>query len=297
MKREYFLICIMSALLVGCNAESPHTTKNICREITDKSEGKCTANLKYLSSNYVVKKGYVYWIDIHNSTESPCMFGIGAIFHNMFSWKCQFLGWNHKDIVEERSLRKVAKFSPDFKTFEETEPSLPAWQQKHLVNYAKDDRAVYYYFFKLEDADPKNFSVIFPFGTNDKWQQFELSQSAGSTYLGGRRYKHVNFAELNLFTDVRCPGHGLSCLSISHMKEAHDHRRRPSMFGRIGNDIILFRYDGIAFFTNRMSPDTFTFSTRYRHYIYTQKKFYELHECGEWLIDMDIEYYERFINR
>lgn len=292
MKREYFLIWIMSALLVGCNADALHSGKKNCREITDQSEGKCTANLKYLSSNYVVKNGYVYWITIDNLTESPCLLGMPAFFHNMFSWKCVSSKWNDKEIVEERSLLKVAKFSPEFKTLEGTEPSLPGWQQEHLVNYAKDDRAVYHYFSKLDGADPKDFSVIFPFGTNKIWQRFELSQSAGSTYFGRKKFKYVNFSELNLFTDVRCPGHGLSCLSISHMKEAHDYERHPSMLGWIGNDVILLRYDGITYFTNSLSPDTFTFSTRYGHYIYTNKKFYELHRSEEGLFDMDVEYYE-----
>ncbi|WP_256832446.1 hypothetical protein [Pseudomonas sp. Pse1] len=80
---------VLGALSMGCaggafaSSQSPEEqvpSKNICIEITDESEGRCTKNLRYLFSNYVVKRGQVYWIEKTEYKQKPCQFGMAAFF-------------------------------------------------------------------------------------------------------------------------------------------------------------------------------------------------------------------------
>lgn len=106
MKPEYLLFYILGTALIGCDTSSanrPETeTKNnpgkeICREFTNDSQGKCTTKLRFISSNYVVKKGHVYWMTKTEHKETPC--GFGMPFFSTISCR--------GDVLDQKAIRSI----------------------------------------------------------------------------------------------------------------------------------------------------------------------------------------------
>lgn len=302
MKPKYCLIWLLSAALVGCGGSSvarPDTITNTnaewenCREFTNGALGKCTTNLRAISSNYVVKRGKVYWMTISEFYERPCLLGMGALFPNLTSWKCIKSETNQPYIVEERRLDRVARYSPAFQSLEGSEPLRADWQQEQLANYAKDEKSVYYKGKKIEGADPQKFSVIFPFGKNERWKKFSLSQSARTLFFRWKATEYVELNQFRVFTPVRCPEHGLSsCTAPREIDRFFESGNWGGILGWIGDDIVFLKETGVTRFAGMASTDMFMFATRYRIYLYTHNKFYELSKDHK-LIEMDVGYFER----
>ena len=303
MKSKWLLVLTFGVWLNGLafsvsahsqTGSEDDSSKVICREITDGARGGCSANLEKISNNYVVKRGKVYWFTKRQYREHPCMVGAGAIFSNMTSMKCLRSERNVPEYFEERHLKKVAKYSTAFKTLEGSEPHRADWQQSQLADYAKDDKSVYFKGVKLEGADPKNFSVIFPFGAHERGKRYSLSQSGETLFFGWKPNPYIDFANLQIFTHVRCPGHGLSCQSTKVMAELEEFEESQGVFGWVGRDVIRLQANGVTYFPGVVSPDMFSFATRYRTYFYSGNKFYEVGKTQDKLIAMDVAFYERF---
>jgi hypothetical protein len=302
VKPEYCLIVGLSTLLIGCDASSLTRPKpkqetadmKICREITDGKPGKCTRNLLSVSSNYVVKRGQVYWMTTRDYEERPCLSGMGAFFHNLTSWKCIRSGVNNVRHIEERQLKRTAKFSNEFQPLERSSTEHADWKQKQLSNYAKDENAVYFQNIKIDGADPKDFSVVFPFESKEIWSRFNVSQSGQSQFLSGKPTENIELSQFRAFTPVRCPGNGLSC--NKDFEYTRGDRLPHGILGWIGSDIILLREDDIIRFPNMVSPDMFSFSTRYKNYLHTKEAFYELSPNHRDFNAMNVDYYEHFNN-
>ena len=301
MKPKYCLIWILSLALVGCDGPTlppsealnrDHPSKDICREYTDESQGKCTANLRPISSNYVVKKKQVYWMHKSEYTDAPCLKSMAAYFHNLFSWRCWTSEPNHIDYIEERHLRRVAAYSPSFQPLEGSGPQLADWQQKQLADYAKDESAVYMGTSKIVGADPHDFSVIFPFGNDERWKDFSVARSGNTIFFGGRA-TDIDLNQFRAFSPVRCPEPWLPCpTNIDELLSNHD--KSVGILGSIGSDVVLLQDMGVVRFANMVSPDMFMFITRYKIYLYTRGKFYEVNKGSSWPVDMDVNFYDGY---
>jgi len=290
---------MLGAALMGCDTSSvnrpkPDTknnpSKEICREFTNDSKGKCTTKLRFISSNYVVKKWHVYWMTRTEYKEKPCGFGIAFYFHNLMSWRCFRSEMNQIDHIEERRLRSVAPYSAEFKALEGSAPLLATWQQEQMAKYAKDEKSVFFEDIEIIGADPNDFEIIFPFGDDEVWKKISVSQSGKSLFS---RWKPIGNIELNKFRayiPVRCPKNGLRC--VENFEDVKNDSFRYGITGWIGDDIIVLHENGISRFPGMASPDTFMFRTRYRTYIYAHKNFYELSGDRNQLLKMDIEFYE-----
>jgi len=167
----------------------------------DDSEGpveKCFTDLNPIFSNYVTKDGRVYWMSKSTYRREPCFRGV--MFSNLFSWECWTAKPRQINDVEERYLWLAAQYSPAFRTLEGSEPDRTGWQQEQLAHYAIDQTSVYFKDKKIKGANPQQFSVIFPFGEDEKWAMFKVSQSGDSTFLDGNAIDNVDLSQFRAFT-------------------------------------------------------------------------------------------------
>lgn len=300
MKRWIFITFLSSVVLVGSNTESvehlaqTYPSLDVCRESTNHTLGKCTTNLRSISSQYAVKEGQVYWMTRKYFNEKPCGMGMASFFPNLFSWKCWMSEKNESYEVEVRDLYRGAQYSPAFHSLEGSEPQRAKWQQDQLASYAKDEKSVYFKGKLIEGADPQQFSVIFPFGEDEKWEGFHVSQSGRSVFLMDKIIDDIDLHQFRAFTPVRCPEHGLSkCTGAREAGYFFKYGGWRGVLGRIGNDIAFLRPNGVTQFPYRVSPDAFMFASAWRVYLYSRGEFYELTKDGKKFIEMDVGFFER----
>lgn len=294
---------LLSAVLLGCGgldlrastaAVDPPTKEKVCREWINAYVGdpprRCSNNLRPVSSNYVVKGKYVYWIDQKNHDERPCPMGMLTFLARSSSLGCIASSRNEPREVEERKLYGGMRYLSSFHSLEGSIPLAVNWQKRALANYAKDEESVYFKGKKIEGAVPQQFSVIFPFGEDWKWNEFNVLLSGRALFLNGKKTEYVDLHQFHAFTAARCPGHGLSsCAGVWYDWEFIKYDR---VLGWVGNDIVLLRREGVTRFPDMTSPDMFMFATSKRFYIYSNKKFYELDWDGKNISDMDVDFYE-----
>jgi hypothetical protein len=196
--------------------------------------------------------------------------------------------------IEERKLKRVAKFSTEFRAMIGSKNPATDWQRDQLANYAMDDKAVYFRDKKIEGAAPQNFSVIFPFGSDERWKNFRVSQSESKIFFDWKAHQYIDFSQFRAFVHVLCPGYGLSCTSASQTKQAIKNEEQWGILGWIGSDVILLRGHNMTHIPNMVSPYMFSFVAGYKTYLFTRNKFYELNKERNKFIDMDVDYYERY---
>ena len=291
------MCCADSAFASSQSLEEPIPSKNICIEITDESKGRCTKNLRYLFSNYVVKRGKVYWIEKTEFKQKPCQFGMAAFFHNLTSWRCLTADRRgyQVDHVEQRILRKVAKFSPTFKPLEFHGGLKSDCQKRHLSSYAKDNEFVYFQRYKLNGADPKDISLIFPFGEDPRGENFNIAHSGGSLFFHGTKSPYVDLSGFAALKPIRCPGHELTCTPARNIERLSERDMAFGVLGWIGQDVVLLSpHRGATVFRGMASPDMFYFSNRSKMYFFANGNFYEVNEARDKLIPMDFRHYEQF---
>ena len=255
MKRWIFIIFLSSVVLVGSNTEiGEHLAQinlrlDVCREWTNRTLGKCTTNLRSISSHYVVKEGQVYWMTRENVNEKPCAMGMAKLFPNLMYLKCLISGKNKPLEIEVRHLDWSAQYSPAFHSLEGSEPLRAKWQQDQLANFAKDEKSVYFKGELIEGADPQQFSAIFPFGEDEKWENFHVSQSGRSVFLRDKVIDDIDLRQFRAFTPVRCPEHGLSsCTGARKVDDFFKYGNWGGVLGRIENDIFFLRPNGVTQF-------------------------------------------------
>lgn len=289
-------------VLTICN-ESIHGKINPNGEVDMRSQYRqqCSKDLRPLFGHYVVLKNDVYWM-VNNSYEhSPCIRGTGdttALFYNL-SWECMTAKPGQINEIEERQLYHVVKYSPEFQPLEGRELNLPDWQSAQLTDYVKDAKSVYYHGNKIEGTDPKRFRVIFPFGDDEKWRRFTVSDSGDSTFLGGENIGHLGLHQFRLLTPVSCPEHGLSKCTVYDNEDVFFQYGNwdGGVLGQRGHDIVFLQQDRVSRFSNKASADMFMFANPKRIYLYTRGEFYELANdavnLGKKLINMDTQYFEQ----
>ncbi|MBV7586039.1 hypothetical protein KW851_24635 [Pseudomonas sp. PDM33] len=306
MKLKVSIVMFLFVLLVGCERTSyvsdvrPRETSKFCRETTgDGSKGSCFSGLQVISGNYVLLKGNVYWRTVKTYSESACAASSGdatAAIPNLLSPKC-WIGGHERYYVSEYHLYFVVKHSPDFRVLGGEGGSVKVdWQQLQLQDYATDLKSVYFQGRVIREADPKRFSVIFPFGDNEDWDAFYVSQSGAMLFLSGVPQGDIDISGFHYFETTKCPGHGLPCTSEKDLADFI--RSGQSIVGWSGSDIILLRGERAYKFNGMMSKDAYVFSSIKRTYFYSNGKFYEFKfederglERGVKLFDMDVEYY------
>jgi len=300
--RFYFLIYFLSAGLVGCN--DPYLSpsgpddegtpgQKVCYEFTDGARGKCTPDLRPVFGNYVVKRGQVYWKEENRRYDTSCYLGALTFFFEPDLWRCLKSETGGIELIETRKLVNVAAYSPAFQSLHASEPTHVKWQQEQFVNYAKDMNAVYFKDQKIDGADPIDFSIIFPFGDDEIWKDFSVAKSGKSLFFKWNLIEDFELGQFRVLIPVRCPEHGLSC--VENFDDLKNYRTRHGVLGWAGDDVVLLQSHGIVRFPDMASPDMFMFMTRYKAYLYTHKKFYELSRAyKKELIEMNVGFYENY---
>lgn len=305
-----------------CNAmiyDEPRD-KNILHTFTH--EKKCNNEFEYISQGYIKhnngfywllekthytshSQGYVkynnsvYWLVTKSYQTSPCkLVGSGdmtGLFHNL-SWDCIKAKPMQTNIKEENTLDKVSELTPLFSSFDEDRKDLEHWQYIQLINYAKDESAVYYKGKKIGGADPKEFTPIFPFGNDREWKRYSAAKSGKNFYLDGKEIGLVNLEAFKPLKIVRCPEHGIYlCGSDYKLAELLTYGGWfLGIFGVVGEDIVFLQPNNVTIFNGMASKDMFSFVTSKKIYLYAKNKFYELEKSNSndmKLIDMDVSFY------
>lgn len=261
--------------------------------------GRCSTNLRKISTHYVAKDGKIYWMRQEHSRNTHCISGTGdasALIYNL-SPACLFSRPGQYDAIEDRWLKLVTHDSTAFQSLEDTDQTLPYWQQDQLSHYAKDASSVYHYQNRIEGATPALFKVFFPFGNDRSWHRYEFSKSDKDIFLGGKSIGKLDLSQLEPLKPVRCPGHGLiTCTYAAEIDDLLNRGWGNGLLGKLGNDLIFLREHGADYFQGMASPDMFMFVTTKKVYLYTHGTFYELAASSpsstRVLVPMDVDYYE-----
>ncbi len=265
--------------------------------------GRCSTNLRKISTHYVAKDGKIYWMRQEHSRNTHCISGTGdasALIYNL-SPACLFSRPGQYDAIEDRWLKLVTQDSTAFQSLEDTSEPLPYWKKDQYSHYAKDTNHVYYKHAKIEGAKPELFAVFFPFGTDDNWRKYEFSKSEDEVFVGGKPIGKIDLNQFTPLKPVRCPEHGLkTCAYVPDMESFFTAGNWGSgILGKLGNDLIFLREHGADYFQGMASPDMFMFVTSKKIYLYTHGTFYELAagspSSTRILVPMDVDYYENNI--
>jgi hypothetical protein len=233
----------------------------------------CSAYDQILAGNYRVIKGEVYWERKNYAPEFGCGQGPGAIAGNLISFKCWMQRDGYARTVEHRSLTKVEKLSPSFRVLESEEPGLLTWQKEQFNDYAVGEQGVYRYGRRLEGADPKDFSVIFPLGDQEHWRFLDISRSGKSTFVGRKNLGEVDLTQFRLLEPSDCPKVNAGC-STDDLAELL--RSGDDVVGSVGNDVVVLRaYDSVRI-DNKASPGMYIFTHGANRYVHTREVLYQL---------------------
>lgn len=296
-------------LMTACNISATsldafQRKERICRDFANPGEkGWCFPKLKMISKNYGEMSGKIYWVRKEITEKHLCGKSSGdphAIFSNVLTPSC----WTNDGARQvqyrgEYRIILVAKKMDNFSVLGVGDNNLAKWQQEQLEEYAIDDGSVYFRGVKIDIASPRDFSVAFPFGDEDRWKIFSVSKSGGRYFMRGNLVEGVQLEEFQQFDPVQCPQHGLPCTSEkdSEFSLKYGH----FALGWVGDDVVLLRKDGVNLYKGMMSTDTFMFSSINKVYLFSRGKFYELRSDKEGsfsavsgksiFVDMDFEYF------
>lgn len=300
MKLKNLLLCIYGGALAGCSdpyliPPDPNDweryDRKVCYEYTNGSRGKCTPDLRPVFSKYVVKRGQVYWMEKTTKTTS-CYVGAMTAFIEAGMWRCLRLATDGTELIETRELLKAAAYSPAFQGLVNPMYTLDDWQSDQFAYYAKDKKSVYFKNKKIKGANPNTFSIIFPFGNDETWKEITMSQSAGILFFRWEPIGNIEPNKLRIFSPVKCPEKGISCApKLDKSKNGSLHH---GIIGSIGDDIFVLHENGVAHFPGKASLDAFIFRGKYQTYLYSHNKFYQLNSERDKLLQMNVEFYERY---
>jgi hypothetical protein len=120
-----------------------------------------------------------------------------------------------------------------------------------------------------------------------------VSQSGKSLFLQSNLIEDIELRKFRMLNPVRCPEHGLSC--VADFDDLKNYRTRHGVLGRVGDDVVLLQSHDVVRFPDMASPDMFMFMTRYKAYLYTHKKFYELsRDYNKELLEMNVGFFENY---
>lgn len=308
---KFLKFLLLTTFLSGCDRQDSANTslyqeRKTCKESTrDIFETKCFPRMRMISKNYALMDGEVYWVNLYETSNIPCSVGSPGDLTGMailFSPRCWIERSNQLYHTKEYKLNYVTTYSPEFHVLEAVKKDSPKWQIEQVESYAIDGKSVYFEGRIIERARPNNFSVIFPFGAEGKWRNFNVSKSGDLLFMGGVSSESVELEGFNYFEPVQCPGHGLPCTSKKdpdYLFRYLDYR--SGVLGWIGKDVVFLREDGIDVYRGKFYSDTFMFLSVKRIYLFSAGKFYELRQFDQgysydkrgFLVDMDFGYFRK----
>ncbi|WP_133646231.1 DKNYY domain-containing protein [Paraburkholderia flava] len=219
----------------------------------------CAANTRFLSKNYVVQKDLVYWMTSYSYMD--------------------ILSRGSPEVQrEDRDLTLMTTLTPAFHRIpNDGVASHEDWQRDQFEYFAADDSSVYFENKKIEGADPKDFSLVFPF-KEEQWRNFHFSRSRGKLFVNGEPMPEIDFAHFELLKFVSQPGRGIdygfdATLTIDPNSGSFG---MNGMLARTGNDLVYLRLDGAAVFKDMAPPDAFTFIEPKHMYFSRGDQFYEV---------------------
>jgi hypothetical protein len=240
----------------------------------------CAADMRSISKNYVALDGLVYWMKNNSYTESPCIHGTGdttAVFHNL-SLECLTSRSDQVNVHEDRDLTLTARLSPAFhRIVDDGGTYREVWQGDQLEHFAADASSVYFESQKIDGADPRDFSVAFPF-TDGKWSEFHFSKSRGKLFVNGVSIPEMDVSRFELLKFVDWPDRGVkyafdATLTIEPNSDTFGSK---GVLGRIGSDLVYLRRDGATIFRNMASTGAFVFIEPQHMYLSSAGQFYDV---------------------
>lgn len=261
-------------------------------------DGICSSGYREISKNYAVVGNNVYWVRRVEYSSPACVRSGDPIqgLLNLFSWNCWIANPNKVYRHENRELNLVEKYTPDFRVLNAGDSALSGWQREQVEQYSVNDSSVFLRSKRMDGAEPKSFSPIFPFG-EEKWNRFFFSKSQGSTFVGGRVAPDLRIEGFRVLEPTQCPGHGLQCTSDYTLDGDHGYWGYRGILGKTGSDIAYLSWDGAIVFRGLAGKDTFMFMTAKHMYLFSKGRFYEVVVGGSdstvaALVDMDIAAYK-----
>jgi len=277
MMKWFLIVPLMILAVRGIAIEllERYSKVPVCTQFADRglsSSKGCSAYDQVLASQYRVIKGVVYWERKSYAPEFGCAQGPGGMGGNLFSYKCWVKQAGYARTEERRSFTYVEPFTPSFKVLEPQEPGLLDWQKEKFNNYAVGESGVYRYGMRIEGADPKDFSVIFPLGDQKHWSSLGISRSGKTTFIGWKSLGEVDLTQFRLIESSDCQDVKTGCTAqeLAGMLDTGS-----GVVGTVGGDVVILRSYDSAFIKDKASPGMYTFARGKNRYVHTQGVLYQ----------------------
>ncbi|MFJ3466184.1 hypothetical protein [Pseudomonas sp. NPDC090201] len=276
--RKWFLILplvILAIRGVAIELLERYSKVQVCEAVGDRGRFHslgCAAFDQVLAGQYRVIEGEVYWVRSSYAREYGCGTGAAAMVANPLSFKCWMQWWGYARTEERRSYTYVETLTPAFKVLEPQERNLLDWQKERFNNYAVGELGVYRYGKRVEGADPKDFSIIFPLGDQKHWRSLDISRSGKTTFIGGDSLGEVDLTQFRLIESSDCKDVKAGCTAqeLAGMLDTDS-----GVVGAVDNDVVILRRHDSLMVKNKASPGMYAFARGDNRYVHTQGVLYQ----------------------
>ncbi|MFP3848862.1 hypothetical protein [Pseudomonas sp. W5-01] len=145
-------------------------------------------------------------------------------------------------------------FRPDYKPLSQSSEAYLPWQNEQITQYSVTNDGVYFRGQRLDGADPRDFKVIFPFGTDAQWKTFYISKSGSVSFRDEINIGAADFREPKILLpcDVSASGVIHSCWSF---REVLASANVKGVVAQLGEDVLYFHRHGVSKFIGAASTD------------------------------------------
>lgn len=214
-----------------------------------------------------VAEGKVWWSFTETSRSRPCAGQGPGAMGNLLNPVCylpDFLQIHHN--VEYRSFWLVTEDSANFRMAPTMHTPLQDWQKAQLQRYAVDSTSAYLNSEKIPGANPATFEVLFPFGDEEKWNEYFVARDDKHIFFDQWALPGVKIENL-AWLDLRClPG------------DKFCDNRQPTVpfLGVVGSDLLLLgRSMRPTVFHNAAAPDLKCFRGGFHHFCRINGEFFQ----------------------
>lgn len=214
---------------------------------------------------YWIIDGKAYWLYSNKDRHSPCSGrgpGAQGQLLNPVCYLPEMLQVHQNDETHEYYL--VSQDGGHFSPATTKQMNLKPLQKDDVSRYAMDSTSVYLNSEKINNADPKSFEVIFPFGDDPKWDDYSFAKDSKHLYVDGWVIPNIDLDRV-VWLDLPCSEPMNNC----------DTTYTPPSIGKAGQDVLFLKYGSRpTVFRNLAKPDLACSRREYSGYCFSGGKLY-----------------------
>lgn len=179
-------------------------------------------------------------------------------------------------VANSYAIKRSRWFRPDHKAPAQPLEGNLGWQHEQIMRYDLTSEAVYFDGERLPGADPNDLTVVFPFGTDERWKIFNISRSGKSSFVGARNVGKIDFNGLRVLPPCKVFSSGVSSACWSEQRILRSVREQ-GVVTIVGEDVFYFSpYGGVRRFIGAASVDLYAYEKNGVFYIHSDGESYKV---------------------